>query len=103
MFFLSKTSLAQYKFCVMWHCLNATCYFYKDAGCIWCESTGSGDVPWCFFNTTNLGEGIADSERVNCIPEGGFSPVTCEERGCQIASTNTAGAPMCYFKVGAAR
>lgn len=54
-------------------------------------------VPWCFFNTTNLPEGIADEERVNCIPEGGFSPNKCTDRGCSFANVENPSAPMCYF------
>ncbi|CAK8688084.1 unnamed protein product [Clavelina lepadiformis] len=68
----------------------------ESAGCIWCESS-QNDVPWCFFNTTNLPEGIDDAERVNCIPEGGFSPTTCQERGCAFANVNSPDAPMCYY------
>ena len=71
---------------------------FQSAGCIWCESS-QNDVPWCFFNTTNLPEGIDDAERVNCIPEGGFSPTTCQERGCAFANVNSPDAPMCYYSV----
>lgn len=56
-------------------------------------------VPWCFLNTTNLPEGIPDEQRVNCIPEGGFSPNTCSDRDCIFASTNSPDAPLCYFDV----
>ena len=56
-------------------------------------------VPWCFFNTTNLPEGIDDELRVNCIPEGGFSPSKCMDRGCAFANVEDPSAPMCYFNV----
>ena len=59
-------------------------------GCVWCSSPTPG-VPYCFYNDKVCPSQVAEANRVDCLPEGGFR-TECLQKRCTYCETTTPGA-----------
>ncbi|XP_039263188.2 uncharacterized protein LOC120339174 [Styela clava] len=80
---------------------DATQTVCESRGCMWCQSSVSGE-PWCVYGGTTVTTASCTTcancnTKIDCHPQPYATKWSCENRGCIWCPTTQSGIPYCVY------